>query len=234
MPDVPEIRNIDYNQHVRLVGTAHFTRRSLEDAHKYVQTYEPNEIALELDLERFRHLDAAPLKGSRWPLRKRVCEFIGASNALGNTDANIWLIDMTEEQIRERINEFMTPIERSNLRYTPYHYYQNPVVLWEKGYKQKVIDNTKRQIEKERRYVPSLWRVLIDERNTLMAARTAWIINSSLERKERPRVLAFVGAAHTDGIRELLQDPIRIKKNLEEYQLSYTEPALVRRISIQE
>ena len=233
MTNVSKIKNVNYNAYVKLVGTAHFTRRSLEDSYKYVKSYEPNEIALELDLERFKRLNVDSTKASRWTLHKQVCEFIGASNALGNTDANIWLIDMTEKQIRERINELMTPIERSNLRYIPYYYSQNPVILWEKGYKQRVIDNTRRQIEIERRYIPSLWRVLIDERNTLMAARTAWILNNNLDRKERPRMLAFVGAAHVDGIRELLQKPIHIKENLEKYQLSYTEPDMIRKISIQ-
>lgn len=230
---MPRIQNINYNQYVKLIGTAHFTKRSLEDAYKSVELYEPTEIVLELDLERFRYLNAAPLKRSRRYPHEKVCEFIGASDALGNTDANIWLIDMTEKQIIERINENMTPLERYNLHYSSNRYLnENPVLLWEKGYKQRVIENTKRQIENDRRFNPSLWKVLIDERNTIMAARTAWIVNRNLDNEEKPKILALVGAAHTDGIRELLQDPACIKKNLEEHRLSFTEPTLIRRVSV--
>jgi pheromone shutdown protein TraB len=228
--DLPEIQNINYNQYVKLVGTAHFTKRSLEDAYNAVKYYEPNEIALELDLERFRHLKASTQDISRY---QNVCEFIGAADAIGNVDANIWLIDMAQQQIQKRIDESMTPMERSNLRFIIYpHIHENPVLLWENGYKQRVINKTKMQIEKSRRYYPSLWRVLIDERNTLMAARTAWVITSSLEKDENPKILVFVGAAHTDGIEYLLKDPIRIKENLEKYNILFSEPTLIRRISI--
>jgi hypothetical protein len=34
------------------------------------------------------------------------CEFIGASEALGNKDANIWLIDMTKRQFAQRTNMY--------------------------------------------------------------------------------------------------------------------------------
>jgi pheromone shutdown protein TraB len=140
---------------------------------------------------------------------------------------------MTQKQITERINMLITPFEKYNQYYKSQIYLQeNPILLWEKGYKQRVINNTKRMIEKDRRNNPSLWRVFIDERNTLMAARTAWIVNQKMDNEEQPKLLAFVGAAHTDGIKKLLKDPILIKNNLKEYNLSFTKPSLIRRTSI--
>ena len=73
--------------------------------YKSVKSFEPNELALELDLVRFRQLDVAFLKKSRQSLHQKVCEFIVAFNALGNVDADIWLIDMTERQIKENENQ---------------------------------------------------------------------------------------------------------------------------------
>jgi pheromone shutdown protein TraB len=216
-----------------LIGTAHFTIRSVEEVQQYVNIYNPNEIALELDPERFKQLNIRSLHKSSSSTYKKMCEFIVASNTLGNIDANIWLIDMTQKQITERINMLITPFEKYNQYYKSQIYLQeNPILLWEKGYKQRVINNTKRMIEKDRRNNPSLWRVLIDERNTLMAARTAWIVNQKMDNEEQPKLLAFVGAAHTDGIKKLLKDPILIKNNLKEYNLSFTKPSLIRRTSI--
>jgi pheromone shutdown protein TraB len=230
---MPIIQNIDYTPYIVLIGTAHFTIRSIEDVQNYINLYKPNEIALELDPDRFKQLNINSFYKSSQSFYKKDCEFIVASNALGNIDADIWLIDLTQNQIQERINMLIRPLERFNQYYKSNNYLEeNPILLWEKGYKQKVIKNTQRLIERDRRYNPSLWRVLIDERNTIMAARTAWILNQKIEKKEKPKLLAFVGAAHTDGIKKLLTDPALIKTNLKEYNLSFTKPSLIRRTYI--
>ena len=128
-----------------------------------------------------------------------------------------------------------------NLTTNPdYYWFKWPVIGWGIGvfahgfavlFFSEGSSIKKRMIEKDRRNNPSLWRVLIDERNTLMAARTAWIVNQKMDNKEKPKLLAFVGAAHTDGIKKLLKDPILIKNNLKEYNLSFTKPSLIRRTS---
>jgi len=187
-----EIQNIDYNNHVDLIGTAQ--------------------------------------RGSC----QGVCEFVGATLALGNVDANIWLIDMTETEMKRRMQRNMTQREWHNLRYGINQYEEvNPVWLWERGYKEQVIKNSKRQIERNRKHLPSVWRVLIDERNALMAARLAWIISEKREKGQEGNILAFVGAAHVDGIRELLEEPLLIQHSLKRFNLSFTEPTLMRKVAIQ-
>jgi pheromone shutdown protein TraB len=65
-----------------------------------------------------------------------------------------------------------------------------------------------------------------------MAVRLAWIATEKLEAENYPNILALVGAAHVDGIRDLLEEPTAIKTNLQRLGLRFTPPTLVRRISI--
>jgi pheromone shutdown protein TraB len=47
------------------------------------------------------------------------------------------------------------------------------------------------------------------------------------------RAFAFVGAAHVEGIKDLLMNPLLIKDQLRKFNLSFTEPTLIRRVAIQ-
>lgn len=183
-----EIYNIDYNQLVHILGTTHFSKRSLYDAYRAVAQLKPTDLAIELDIQRYQILNSecATCPQNKSCIRK--CEFIGAVEALENRDTNIWLIDMSKR-------EFIQRMQRSQPLY-------------------------------------SHWRILIDERDTLMAARLAWIASEGLKKREKPRVLAVVGAAHVSGIKSLLGKPAAIKENLRWLELSFTPPTLIRRIGI--
>jgi radical SAM protein with 4Fe4S-binding SPASM domain len=230
-----EIFNVDYNEYVDIVGTAHFTRRSINDAYESITTRKPKDVALELDWKRFQLLNTACLTCPKRGLCKGICEFTGAAEALGNIDANMWLIDMTEHEIRTRIKSQMTPFERTHKVFQIYgNIDEDPIRLWEKGFKDRVINNSKRRIEALRKFFPSVWRVLIDERNALMAARLAWITSKNLNEEKDSKILAFVGAAHVEEIKHLLMKPILTVQKLREFNLSFTEPILVRRVAVQE
>jgi len=183
-----EIYNIDYNQFVHILGTTHFTRRSLFDAHRAVNKLKPTDLAIELDLERFRTLNINCALCPENEVCTNKCEFIGAADALGNVDANIWLMDMTRRQFAQRTHMFTSRA--------------------------------------------SMWRVLINERDTLMAARLAWIATENLKAEKNPTILALVGAAHVNGISSLLKNPLEIKENMQGLNLEFTPPTLVRRIQI--
>jgi len=227
-----EIYDVNYNEYVRLVGTAHFTKRSLYDAYQAVKRLEPTDLAIELDLKRFRILNAACWSCSRRGICDTKCEFIGATEALGNVDANIWLIDMSEHEIGQRIRRLTTPtwIFRVTL---PFFYQEDEMTkLWEQGYKDEVLNTYQRRLERLRERAPAVWRVLIDERNTIMATRLAWITSEKLREDKKPNILAFVGAAHVEGIKQLLSSPSAIKENLQKLGLTFTPPTLIRRISV--
>jgi len=232
VPMQTEIYDVNYNDYIRLVGTAHFTKRSLYDAYQAVKRLQPTDLAIELDLKRFRVLNAACWACSRRETCTTRCEFIGATEALGNVDANIWLIDMSEREIGERIRRLTTPtwIYRVSL---PFFFQEDEMTrLWEEGRKDEVIDTYRRRLERLRERAPAVWRVLIDERNTIMAGRLAWITSEKLREDRKPNILAFVGAAHVEGIKELLSNPITIKENLQKLGLTFTPPTLIRRISV--
>jgi len=183
-----EIYNVDYNQFVHILGTTHFTRRSLFDTHRAVDKLRLTDLAIELDLERFQMLNTNCALCPENKACTSKCEFIGAAEALGNVDANIWLIDMSRRQFAQRTHMFASRA--------------------------------------------SVWRVLIDERDTLMAARLAWIATETLKAEKNPNILTLVGAAHVRGVHGLLKNPLNIKENLQGLNLEFTPPTLVRRIQI--
>jgi pheromone shutdown protein TraB len=230
-----EILNTNYNKYVDLIGTAHFTRRSINDVYNAINSCKPKDVAVELDWGRFRALSQVCLECPKRGSCVGICEFTSTSEALGNVDANIWLIDMTEREMGQRIRSRITPYEIYNMHVPAYHHAdENPVWLWEKGYKEKVVYDSKMQIEAQRRVFPSVWSVLIDERNTLMAARLAWLASKNINEGNKSKILTFVGAAHVDGIKDLLAEPIVIKDNLRRFDLPLTEPTRIRRVAVQE
>lgn len=229
-----EILDMDYSKYVSILGTAHFTRRSLLDAYRAVEELQPTDLAIELDLQRFQHLN---YQCDRCPSNQDCmgqCEFLGAAKALGNMDANIWLIDMSEREIAERIHQ-LVPASNwylSFLRFPFFHQRDDEVTLWEKGYKDEVLQRHARRLELLRARAPHVWRVLIDERNTLMAARLGWIVTKKLNQGEQVKVLALTGAAHVEGIKDLLASPIRIREEFLKSGLSFSVPRLIRRVGV--
>jgi len=183
-----EIYDINYNQLVYILGTTHFTSHSFFEAVRAVNKLKPTDLAIELDLERFRTLNNNCAICPENNACTNKCEFMGATEALGNVDANIWLIDMSRRQFAQRTQMFLSRA--------------------------------------------SVWRVLIDERDTLMAARLAWIASESLKAEENRNILALVGAAHVKGIESLLRNPMAIRENLRWLELPFTPPTLVRRTQI--
>jgi pheromone shutdown protein TraB len=227
-----EIYNVDYNKYVKLVGTAHFTRRSLYDAYEAVRRLQPSDLAIELDLNRFKVLNNACSICPKRSVCESKCEFIGATEALGNVDANIWLIDMSEYEIRRRIRRLTTPTWIYFVRIPFIHEDDEITRQWERGFKDEVLNSYQERLHNLRRHAPAIWRVLIDERDTLMAVRLAWIATEKLRENGEPSILALVGAAHVEGIKDLLRNPVIIKDNLGRLGLSFTPPTLIRRISV--
>jgi pheromone shutdown protein TraB len=230
-----EIYNVDYNDYVSLMGTAHFTERSLRDAKKAVERLQPTDLAIELDMKRFRILNAACWACPRHGTCTTKCEFIGATEALGNVDANIWLIDMSEQEIGQRIRRlhaYTAPTWIFQAGFPLFFQEDKMTRLWEQGFKDEVVNTYQRRLERLRKRAPAVWRVLIEERNTIMAARLAWIVSTQLREDEKPSVLTFVGAAHVEEMKEMLSKPLAIKENLQKLGLTFTRPILIRRIRV--
>jgi pheromone shutdown protein TraB len=228
-----EIYNVDYNDFVELLGTAHFTRRSLKEAREAVETTGTRDLAIELDQKRFSLLNGVCSTCPKRETCANKCEFIEASEALGNVDANIWLIDMTEEENRNRVWRLPNPWAPHRNFYF-FHGVEGDNIprLWEKGFKEEATRQSIENLERLRIAAPNIYRVLIEERNAIMAARLAWIATKRMDEGEKPKILALVGAAHVQGIKRLLENPETIKESLQALSLPYSPPTLIRRISV--
>ncbi len=228
-----EISDTDYTKFVHLLGTAHFTQRSVKEASEAVKSIGTKDLAIELDERRFNLMNKLCIRCPRRETCLSKCEFVVASEALGNINANIWLIDMSEVEMKKRISMLTNSwVSRQQ------PFFLNKIGdeilpwLWEKGYKDEVVRRSNKNLEVLQRVAPPLWRVLIEERDSLMAVRLAAIASSKLDKKESPNILALVGAAHVSGIKGLLKNPILIQESLRRLNLPYSPPTLMRRVRV--
>lgn len=126
-----KIHNLDYNDYVDLIGTAHFTRRSIGEAYNAVKSLKPMDIALELDWERYTRLNEVCTNCPKNRSCAGLCEFIVAADALGNADANIWLIDMTQQEMRYRLRNVIQSSRKPKMDLILHHYQmENLYQLW--------------------------------------------------------------------------------------------------------
>ncbi|MDV3244389.1 MAG: TraB/GumN family protein [Nitrososphaerales archaeon] len=213
-----------------LVGTAHFTRRSVAEAIAAASSASYSSVALELDRRRFAELDEGAFAAPPGYRALAEGEFVAAADAFGNRDGDIWLIDMNMDEIRARIGRRLTWRELAawnevSRRLAPYE--AAGTRLWESGREDEAmryLDLTTRAMES---YSPTLFRVLIEERNLVMAARLGEVASRSEE-----RTLALVGKAHVDAISKLLADPRSIQEGLRRNGLNYSPPVRIRRAKV--
>ncbi len=83
------------------------------------------------------------------------CEFVAASEALGNTNANIWLIDMSESDMKERMKKLMKPGIFTDQFYVSGIREENLHRLWEQGFKNEVVRGFNEKLDEYRRVAPS-------------------------------------------------------------------------------
>ncbi|MFX0069028.1 MAG: hypothetical protein ACFE7S_08760 [Candidatus Hodarchaeota archaeon] len=230
-----QIRDIDFSKHVEFLGTAHFTKTSVKDVVRAVRESKPTALCIELDENRYKRLKNRCVYCSRRNDCFQKCEFIQATDVLGNQDADIWLIDMTDREIMHRIRSYVTPLEVrswSRVLHQVATRQSYGVRLWEGGLKDKAMDYFQGNLEVMKQSFPSLYHVLITERNALMACRLILIISRYLDKypEKDPNILVLTGAGHVDGINELLKRPSEAFALLRELNLELTPPAYIRRI----
>jgi pheromone shutdown protein TraB len=211
------------------LGTAHFTRRSVSEAIRAVASGAYSSVALELDRRRFEALNLAPFAGP-WAPRMSEGEFVAAADALGNREGNVWLIDLSMEEIQSRIAEGMTPHELRRWNYVSSRlggYEEAGIRLWEAGREDEAMSYLELTTRAMERYAPTLHRALIEERNLIMASRLL-----AVAARSSGRVLVLVGMAHVDGIKALLTDPEAIYQRMARLGLNYSPPVRIRRVAV--
>jgi pheromone shutdown protein TraB len=219
-----------YASVIDVTGTAHFTMRSIIDAMERASSGDYSAVAIELDRGRFDELSVASYYAD--PLYRPAVEgeFVAAADAFGNRDGDIWLIDMTMDEIRSRIASGLRPGELRSWAVASRElgrYERLGMRYWEAGMKEEAmrfLGATTRAMEE---YSPTIHRVLIEERNALMAARLVEVAG-----RTDGRILALVGMAHVPGVTGLLSRPEAIGRQLERYGLNYSPPTRIRRARV--
>ncbi len=228
---LPTLLDIDYYHHLELVGTAHLSARSLRDAIEAVGRAHPLGITLELCPFRYDVLRNSCENCAEREGCTRKCEFVSAVEALQDTKLDVWLIDMAQEEIAARIFARASAEEAK-----AWMKVQDRIVrreayglrLWEEGLKDEAMRLFDGDLRIMRDAFPTLWRVLILERNALMACRLIHVVNHYFERTKRDfRVVVLTGAAHLEGLEGLLKRPRETIGLLNRLGVAFSPPTLL-------
>jgi pheromone shutdown protein TraB len=226
------IHDVDYLRFTDFVGTAHFSRRSISDALTAVRTTEPIGICLELCPFRYEYLKTVQDNPLERGLSSLKSEFVATIELLGDKDVDVWLIDMNQEEVAARILALASVEEARAWNRIQGHLSAMEEVglrLWEEGLKDEAITVFNGDVALMRKAFPTLWKVLILERNVFMACRLIYLIVQYLERGFTEfKILVFVGAAHVDGIKQLLTHPTKAFHALEHLGIYFTKPHAVK------
>ena len=227
-------RNLD------LIGTSHIAEQSLNEVKQAIENDKPDIVALELDRKRFYALMHGNNQKPRlWDMRKIgvrgfVFSLIGAwaEKKLGEQvgispgsemkkaaelakkhNLRIALIDQDIEITLKNLSNALTWKEKWNFIADIF----KAVVMRKKevDFDLRTVPGKKlikKLIEKVKERYPNLYRVLVEERNHIMAKK----LMQMMKEHEGKRILAIVGAGHEEEIIGL------IKKGINKVDISYS------------
>ena len=215
-----------------LIGTSHIAKQSLEDVKKVISEEKPDIVALELDRQRLNALMSKE-KPKKWNLynirkvglrgfifsligawvEKKLGEIVGVSPgsemkvavrlakknkiriALIDQDIGITLSRFSKAlSWREKWNFFVDLVKAFVLRKKEVEFDLTTVP------DEKII---RKMIEKVKERYPNIYRVLIEERNIIMAAN----LSKLMEQENDKKIVAIVGAGHEKEIIKLIKKP---------------------------
>jgi len=222
-----------------ILGTSHIAKQSLDEVKKYIEEEKPDIVAIELDSKRLpalmsnaprkiqlRAIRQIGLKGFVFSLigawaEKKLGKLVGvapgsemkqAINIAKKNNIKIALVDQDIEITLKRLSKTLTWKEKWN--------FAADILksIFTKGERidfdlrtvpeKKII---KKLTSKLKERYPNVHKVLIEERNSVIAGNLRNLINSNPDKK----ILAIIGAGHVDDVLEL------VKKN-EGINLSYS------------
>ena len=217
-------------RNLTIIGTSHIAKQSLEDVEKEIVEGKPDIIALELDRRRLYSLFKKPgkiriydikrvgIKGFIFSLigawvEKKLGKLVGVSPGsemkkavkLAKRDGiKIALIDQDIETTLKRFSQSLTWKEKWNfiVDIVKAIFVRKKVIEFDltKVPSRNVIKKLVGQLKK--RY-PNIYKVLIEERNNVMAENLRKIMEMYPDKK----ILAIIGAGHEDDILNLIKNP---------------------------
>jgi pheromone shutdown protein TraB len=227
------IRDLDYGSYVDFVGVAHFSRRSIRDAVQAIKDTAPVGICLELCPYRYEYLKRTqedPFTNAASP---ETSELVTAVDCLNGGKTDVWLVDMNQEEIAARVFALASLEEARAWKRIQQHLAQREaegLMLWEEGLKEEAMEVFQGDVGLMRQAFPTLWKVVIVERNIFMACSVISVISHYLERGLTGfKVVLVVGAAHVEGIQQLLQQPTKAFQTLESLGIGFRKPYTLAR-----
>ena len=213
------------------LGTSHIAKQSLEEVREYIGVEKPSIIALELDKKRLnalmskvqrkiglRDIKTIGLKGFLFSLfgawaERKLGKLVGVAPGSEMKQAikiakkekiEIALIDQDIEVTLQRLSRAITWKEKLNFLIDVI----KAVFIRKKEIEfdlTKVPDKKiiKKLTNKLKERYPNIYKVLIEERNIVIANNVKKVMNSNLNKK----ILVILGAGHIDDVLELIKEP---------------------------
>lgn len=219
-------------QNLEIIGTSHIARQSLEDVRKAIEEGKPEVVALELDIKRYFALTKKPKKGEgsgfkavfeigikgylfsligAWAEKKLGeivnvepgSEMLLAIKLAKKNKINIALIDQDIEITLKRFSKTLSWKEKWNFVVDLF----KGAILRKKEVEfdlSKVPEHEiiEKMIKLVKKRYPNIYKVLIEERNKVMALNLSKVMLQNPEK----RILAIVGAGHEKEIIELIKN----------------------------
>src|SRR3989338_10132067 len=224
---IPVISNVMDYKNLTIIGTSHIAKQSLGEVEKAIEDIKPDIIALELDNRRLYGLFKKPgkirlydikrvgIKGFVFSLigawaEKKLGKMVGVAPGAEMKNAvrlarkhniQIALIDQDIEITLKRFSKSLTWKEKWNFVADIFKaiFIRKNIIEFDltKVPSNKIIKKLVRQLKE--RY-PSIYRVLIEERNELMSNNLKKIMETHPDKK----IVAIIGAGHEEDILELI------------------------------
>ena len=215
-------------KNLMIIGTSHIAKQSLEDVEKAIEGWKPDIVALELDNRRLYSMFRKPGKIRLYDIKRIgikgfIFSLIGAwaEKKLGNmvgvapgsemknavrlarkNNIKVALIDQDIEITLKRFSKSLTWKEKWNFfeDILKAIFARKGVIEFDltKVPSKKVI---KKLIEQVKKRYPNIYKVLIEERNNVMANNLHNVMSEHPDKK----ILAIIGAGHEDDILGLVK-----------------------------
>ncbi|NJF24386.1 TraB domain-containing protein [Thermococcus sp. Bubb.Bath] len=222
---------MSYLKYVTLIGTMHVSPRSREEVLETIERERPTAVAVELDPLRFRGITSGVKAGLKESLQfgrsglvsylltkfeERLGEEFGmapggemlaAIEAAGRLGVPLILIDEDIRMIMSKI--LAAPIrERLLLALEGLSFFFPGVGSAAAEELGDPVESYREMTLEFRNRYPYLYRVLVKERNAVMARNLISAVDEFRMRGiKRPRIVAVVGLGHREGIAHLLDSP---------------------------
>jgi len=213
------------------LGTSHIAKQSLDEVKSHIEREKPDIIALELDRKRLpalmsknpgkiglRVIKQVGLKGFLFSLlgawaERKLGRLVGVAPGSEMKQAikiakkeaiEVVLIDQDIEITLQRLSKEITWKEKWNFLADVI----KALFTWKKELDfdlSKVPDKKiiRRLTNKLKERYPNVYKVLIEERNMVIAKNIKMIMDSAPDKK----ILVVLGAGHTDDVLELVKEP---------------------------